>query len=63
MTIRNPNTQIEQQGIRYVEAVVQDSNSIIQKIDRDNDQGNDCYIEFVTDGIATNYGVFAQIKS
>jgi hypothetical protein len=63
MTIRNPNTQIEQQGIRYVEAVVQDCHSIIQKIDRDNDQGNDCYIEFVTDGIASNYGVFAQIKS
>lgn len=63
MTFRNPNTKTEQQGIRYVESVVQDSNSIIQKIDRDNDQGNDGYIEFVSEGLATNYGVFVQIKS
>ncbi|MFV8342263.1 DUF4365 domain-containing protein [Flavobacterium sp. XS2P39] len=63
MTFRNPNTKTEQQGIRYIESVVQDSNSIIQKIDRDNDQGNDGYIEFVSDGLATNYGVFVQIKS
>jgi hypothetical protein len=63
MTFRNPHTKTEQQGIRYVESVVQDSNSIIQKIDRDNDQGNDGYIEFVSEGLATNYGVFVQIKS
>jgi hypothetical protein len=63
MTFRNPHTKTEQQGIRYVESVVQDSNSIIQKIDRDNDQGNDGYIEFVRAGLATNYGVFVQIKS
>ncbi|MBT2564695.1 DUF4365 domain-containing protein [Pedobacter sp. ISL-68] len=63
MTFRNPHTKTEQQGIRYVESVVQDSNSIIQKIDRDNDQGNDGYIEFVNEGLATNYGVFVQIKS
>lgn len=63
MTFRNPNTKTEQQGIRYVETVVQNNNCIIQKIDRDNDQGNDCFIEFVIAGIATNYNVFAQIKS
>lgn len=63
MTIRNPNIKTEFQGVRHVQGVVQDNHSIFQSFDRENDQGNDCYVEFVLNGIATNYGIFAQIKS
>ena len=63
MTFRNPNIKTEFQGVRYVQGVVQDNHSIFQSLSRENDQGNDCYIEFVRNGVALNYGVFAQIKS
>lgn len=63
MTLRNPNIKTELQGVRYVQGVVQNCNSMFQTFARENDQGNDCYIEFVKSGIATNYGFFAQIKS
>ncbi|MBS1633997.1 MAG: DUF4365 domain-containing protein [Bacteroidetes bacterium] len=63
MTRRHLNIKTELQGVRFVQAVVQDNHSIVQSFSRENDQGNDCYIEFVKDGMATNYGVFIQIKS
>ncbi|MGN6264548.1 MAG: DUF4365 domain-containing protein, partial [Ginsengibacter sp.] len=63
MTQRNPNIRTELQGVRLVQGIVQDNHSIFQIFSRENDQGNDCYIEFVQDGIATNYGIFVQIKS
>lgn len=63
MTFRSQNNKIEWEGVRFVQGVVQDHNSIFQHIARENDQGNDCYIEFVEAGLATNYGVFMQIKS
>ncbi|RFS16604.1 DUF4365 domain-containing protein [Emticicia sp. C21] len=63
MTSRNLNIKTEQQGVRYIQGIVQDNNSIFQNINRENDQGNDCYIEFVENGYALNYGIFAQIKS
>jgi hypothetical protein len=63
MTKRNQNTKTENEGIRYVMGVVQDHNSIFQPIARENDQGNDCYIEFVENGRATNFAIFVQIKS
>lgn len=63
MTLRNPNLKTELLGVRYVQGVVQNSHSIFQPFLRENDQGNDCYIEFVRNGLALNYGVFAQIKS
>ena len=63
MTFRNPNIKIELQGVRYVQGVVQNNHSIFQSMSRENDQGNDCYIEFDRNGVALNYGVFAQIKS
>ncbi|WP_462267723.1 DUF4365 domain-containing protein [Mucilaginibacter sp.] len=63
MTRRNPNTKIEFQGVRYVQGVVQDNHCIFEPFSRENDQGNDCLIEFVKDGLATNYGVYVQIKS
>ncbi|MBP4139787.1 DUF4365 domain-containing protein [Flavobacterium cupreum] len=63
MTNRNPNIKTEFQGVRFVQGVVQDNHSIFQNLSRENDQGNDCYIEFVRNGLATNYGIFVQIKS
>lgn len=63
MTQRNPNIKTELQGVRFVQGIVQDNHSIFQIFSRENDQGNDCYIEFVRNGVAMNYGIFAQIKS
>lgn len=63
MTFRNQNIKTEYQGVRYVQGVVQDNHSIYHPFARENDQGNDCYIEFVQNGLATNYGVLVQIKS
>ncbi|HYH16849.1 MAG TPA: DUF4365 domain-containing protein [Flavisolibacter sp.] len=62
-TIRNANKKIEFEGVRYIQGVVQNCNSIFHPIALENDQGNDCYIEFVVNGKATNFGVFVQIKS
>ena len=47
MTFRCPNRKTELEGIRYIQGIVQNSNSIFQAIDLENDQGNDCCIEFV----------------
>ena len=63
MTNRSPNRIIENEGCRYVAGVVENNNSIFQPVALNNDQGNDCYIEFVINGKATNWGVFVQIKS
>jgi hypothetical protein len=62
-TTRNTNKKIEFEGVRYVQGVVQNNDCIFHSIALENDQGNDCYIEFVVDGKATNFGVFVQIKS
>lgn len=63
MTKRSQNYRTENAGVRYVMGVVQEHNSIFQPIARENDQGNDCYIEFVENGRATNFAIFVQIKS
>ena len=36
---------------------------MFEPFSRENDQGNDCLIEFVQHVYATNYGIYAQIKS
>ena len=59
----NSNRKVSLEGVRYAQGVVENNNCSFQRFDHENDQGNDCYIEFVTDKVATNYGVFAQIKS
>ncbi len=55
--------RIEMEGVDFVRSVVRDNYSNFQIVDHNNDQGNDCYIEFVVDGKATNWCVFVQIKS
>jgi hypothetical protein len=59
----NPNRRTELEGVDFVRAVVRNVECSFQEFSHHNDQGNDCYIEFVQDLIPTNYGVFVQIKS
>ncbi len=63
MTFRNPNITTGEQGVQFVQDVVKKSHSIFHPILQENDQGNDCFLEFVINNIATNYGLFVQIKS
>jgi hypothetical protein len=63
MTFRNPNIKTGEQGVQFVQNVIKNNHSIFHPILQENDQGNDCYIEFVKNNIATNYGPFVQIKS
>lgn len=57
------NKFIEDSGSTYANKIVRENNCIYQEVDLKNDQGNDCYIEFITDEVATSFCVFAQIKS
>lgn len=59
----SPNRKVNLAGVRHVQGIVENCNSLFQQFDHENDQGNDCYIEFTQNAISTNYGVFAQIKS
>ena len=59
----NPNREIELEGIDFVRAVARRSKCSFQEFSHHNDQGNDCYIEFVENLVPSNYGVFVQIKS
>ncbi|MGH2563604.1 MAG: DUF4365 domain-containing protein [Ginsengibacter sp.] len=63
MTFRSPNRVMELEGINYVRSIVQGHNSIYQEIASENDQGNDAFIKFLLDNVATNSSVFVQIKS
>jgi|GEM_PF-678430 len=63
MNFSNSDKKTELQGVRYVQGIVEDNYSMFQSFEIKNDRGNDCYIEFVKDGIPTNYAVLAQIKS
>ena len=62
-TKRSANRIVELSGVRYVQSVIEDTNCIFQEIPQHNDQGNDCYIEFISDNVATSFCIFAQIKS
>lgn len=59
----NPNREIELEGIDFVRAVVRRNKCSFQEFSHQNDQGNDCYIEFIENLVPLNYGVFVQIKS
>jgi len=62
-TKRSFNKTAEKLGVKYIRSIVESYNCIYQAIDLDNDQGNDCFIEFIDNNIATSFCVFAQIKS
>jgi hypothetical protein len=50
-------------GFHYVSGIVTRANCIIQKVDADNDQGNDAYIEFISNEVATSLFAWVQVKS
>src|ERR1700742_2201862 len=62
-TKRSINKIVERSGVRYIQAVIENTNCIFQEILQGNDQGNDCFIEFISDNVATSFCVFGQIKS
>ncbi len=62
-TKRSQNKVVEKLGIRYVQTIIENNNCIYQPISGENDQGNDCYIEFINNNITTSFCLFAQIKS
>ena len=62
MTTRR-NRKLEDEGTVFIQNTVRLHNCIFQEVELRNDQGNDCYIEFITDEVATSFCVFAQIKS
>lgn len=62
-TKRKKTAGTASEGFHYVSSVVVGANCIIQKVDADNDQGNDAYIEFISNEVATSLFAWVQIKS
>ena len=62
-TKRKQSKSTSQAGVRFVEGVVNEHNSIFQEIALENDIGNDAYIEFIKNEQATGCCIAAQIKS
>ena len=60
---RSQNKSVELTGVSFVQNIVQKANCIFEPISLENDLGNDCYIEFIDNEVATSFCVFAQIKS
>ena len=53
-TKRKQTAGTSSEGFHYVGGIVTGANCIIQKVDADNDQGNDAYIEFISNEVATS---------
>ena len=51
------------EGVHFVGHIVSACKSIFQEIGQQNDLGNDAYIEFTVDQLATGCCIAAQIKS
>lgn len=62
-TKRKTSAGTSSEGFHYVGAVVGAANCVFQKIDADNDQGFDAYIEFISNEVATSLFAWVQIKS
>jgi len=62
-TKRKQTAGTSSEGLHYVGGIVTGANCIFQKVDADNDQGNDAYIEFISDEVATSLFAWMQIKS
>lgn len=60
---RDPNKIIEREGINFVRAIVEGTNCIYHPIVSDDDLGNDCFIEFTNDNVATSFWAGVQVKS
>lgn len=62
-TKRRRSAGTASQGIHYVGAIATGGNCVFQKVDEENDQGNDAYIEFISDEVATSLFCWVQVKS
>ncbi len=62
-TKRKKTSGTSSEGVHYVGSVVARGNCVFQKIDQDNDQGHDAYIEFISDEEATSLFTWVQIRS
>lgn len=62
-TNRKKTSGTASEGFHYVGGIVTGANCIFQKVDSDNDQGNDAYIEFISNEVATSLFAWVQIKS
>lgn len=62
-TTRKHTAGTSSEGFHFVSGVVARANCIIQKVDTDNDQGNDAYIEFISNEVATSLFAWVQVKS
>ncbi|MBW3597629.1 MAG: DUF4365 domain-containing protein [Planctomycetes bacterium] len=62
-TKRKKTAGTASEGFHYVGGVVASGNCIFQKIDAENDQGHDAFIEFVSNEEATSLFCWVQIKS
>lgn len=62
-TNRKKSAGTSSEGFHYVGGIVTAANCIIQKVDQENDQGNDAYIEFISNEVATSLFAWVQIKT
>jgi hypothetical protein len=62
-TKRSINKIVERSGVRYIQGVVENTKFIFQEILEGNYPANDCFIEFISDNVATSFCIFGQIKS
>jgi hypothetical protein len=62
-TKRKKTSGTSSEGFHYVGGIVTGANCIFQKVDEENDQGNDAYIEFISKEVATSLVAWVQIKS
>jgi hypothetical protein len=63
MPKRRKLNAIERDGVNFVRKVVEHHNSIFNEIHRENDYGNDAFIELVDDEAVTGKCLLIQIKS
>lgn len=62
-TKRKTTAGTSTEGVHYVGGIVTGANCIFQPIEQGNDQGNDAYIEFISNEVATSLFAWVQIKS
>lgn len=62
-TKRKMTAGTSSEGVHYVGGIVTGANCIFQTIEQGNDQGNDAYIEFISNEVATSLFAWVQIKS
>jgi len=62
-TKRKSTAAVASAGVNFLRTLVEGSNCIFQKIDQENDVGNDAYVEFVQDERTTGCCIAVQIKS